>query len=123
MRKNRKIIVENRTIQDWINSFNIKQLGSFLGIIGWYQTHYHNYFFLDERNERHLVLDLGFSLERNKKWIDVDELKDKLITMINSRIIESRKQCLLKVASQVFQGYKLVDIARTIDDDIKSGVT
>ena len=107
-----------KTIGQAVMLLSKRQLCRFSAVVAWYQIHYHLNYFLDERNTRHLFIDIFINNKLNDKTIS--ERRSIVLNHLELYLKDGMEKYLVELAKGAAQRKsmkELKDIAHKVEED------
>ena len=101
MDRNEKIN-KARTLSQSIMLLSKRQLYRFSAVVAWYQVHHNLNYFLDERNTKHLFIDLFIGKRLNNR--PVTERRMIILNHLEMYLIEDMEKSLIALAKAAAEG-------------------
>ena len=112
-------ITKARTLSQSIMLLSKRQLYRFSAVVAWYQVHYNLNYFLDERNTRHLFIDLFIGKRLNNR--PINERRLIVLNHLEMYLVVDMEKHLIKLAKAAAEGKtvrELSDIVKGSKDEI-----
>ena len=112
-------ITQARTLSQSIMLLSKRQLYRFSAVVAWYQVHYNLNYFLDERNSKHLFIDLFIGKRLNNR--PINERRIIVLNHLEMYLVEDMEKHLIKLAKVAAEGKtvkELNELARGSRDEM-----
>ena len=95
-------ITKARTLSQSIMLLSKRQLYRFSAVVAWYQVHHNLNYFFDERNSKHLFIDLFIGKRLNNR--PINERRIIVLNHLEMYLIEDMEKSLIALAKAAAEG-------------------